>query len=413
MWKSWPWNCWINDQTLRAAGTFSWCLPCSKSPAASPPEEDTDVTSLRMVLISIRVHYTLHGYIFLKCHHSFAPLDWMQSYGCLAAVSLRVNHSLPKMVLKLPCPFCFAVVPWARGFGARVPWLSESICGGSGGCARGEERRLCCMAWRRNKTDWEKGVTVLTQKVSNCYIYITVQSLNCSWSRQIYIPSKPCCILFPSFFLPVAINLDALVDTNILSFKDFLLNFVGTESSLVGFALHWVIKFFLYQSLICCLLNISLLLFYIIGKCQKKAYFRFRDIWHLCLREKACSSLLLRCLAEQKWLWRQQHGQERVHGGNVHIPFCLKTCWCSLLAGQKWEAVAKFGRFYFCSLTNLHKGFNKWTQWCCWMPWCSSRDALSHLVPGRVQSPHSPGPMVLCQAGDSPDKCSLGLPTRL
>lgn len=35
------------------------------------------------------------------------------------------------------------------------------------------------------------------------------------------MPSKHCCILFPSSFLPAAINLDALVDINILSFKEF------------------------------------------------------------------------------------------------------------------------------------------------------------------------------------------------
>ena len=86
---------------------------------------------------------------------------------------------------------------------------------------RGGETALLHGVGTRNKTNWEQGVTVVTQKVSNCYIYITIQSSNCSWSRQIYIPSKPCCALFPSSFLPAAINLDAFVDTNIPSFKEF------------------------------------------------------------------------------------------------------------------------------------------------------------------------------------------------
>lgn len=112
---------------------------------------------------------------------------------------------------------------WAStGLGAGVPQVPRA----DGRLQRlGGERRegtaLLHGVWRRNKTNWGRGVTVLTQKVSNCYIYIWVQSLNCSWSRQIYIPSKHCCILFPSSFLPAAINLDALVDINIQSFKEF------------------------------------------------------------------------------------------------------------------------------------------------------------------------------------------------
>lgn len=135
------------ESVIRPSGQqepFSWCLPCSKSPAASPPEEDTDVTSLRMVLISMGVYYTLHGSIFLKCHHSFAPLDWTQSYGCLAAVSLRVNHSLPKMMLKLPCPFCFAAVLWASaGVWSRGPLAGREHLRGLGHlCWRGGETAL-------------------------------------------------------------------------------------------------------------------------------------------------------------------------------------------------------------------------------------------------------------------------------
>lgn len=38
----------------------------------------------------------------------------------------------------------------------------------------------------------------------------------------------------------------------------------------MGFALHGMIKFSLYKSLICCFLNISLQLFYIIGKYRRK-----------------------------------------------------------------------------------------------------------------------------------------------
>lgn len=108
MWKCWPWDWWVEDQILWAAGIFSWCLPCSESPATSLLERDTDVTSLWMVLILRRVYYVLCGYIFLKCHRSFASPDWTQSYGYLAAMCLRVNHSLSKTVLKLSSPFCLA-----------------------------------------------------------------------------------------------------------------------------------------------------------------------------------------------------------------------------------------------------------------------------------------------------------------
>lgn len=99
---------------------------------------------------------------------------------------------------------------WARPV-PRPCWaLSRSPAGGS---VRG---RRVSSAQRSDTKPAGEAATVLTRGASNCYIYITVRSLNASRGRQIYIPSKPCCVLLPSSFLPAAINLDALVDINIL-----------------------------------------------------------------------------------------------------------------------------------------------------------------------------------------------------
>lgn len=86
-----------------------------------------------------------------------------QSFVALAAVCLCVN---------------------CRGFAPALGWDHRSA---AGLCAGG------AAMW------WERGETTLTQKVSNCCIYVTVQSWNGSQSGQIYVPSNSFCILFPSF----------------------------------------------------------------------------------------------------------------------------------------------------------------------------------------------------------------------
>lgn len=163
---------------------------------------------------------------------------WKWSFHCSAAEFSGKLHLQVHSLVQCTCAVCcgaggrhslklLQVWAWAV-LGQHWPWSwgPPGSQGRQGHLQRlGGERRegtaLLHGVWRRNKTNWGRGVTVLTQKVSNCYIYIWVQSLNCSWSRQIYIPSKHCCILFPSSFLPAAINLDALVDINIQSLKNF------------------------------------------------------------------------------------------------------------------------------------------------------------------------------------------------
>lgn len=114
----------------------------------------------------------------------------------------------------------------------------------------------------------------------------------------------------------------------------------------MGFALHGMIKFSLYKSLICCCLNISLQLFYIIGKYRRK-----------CISGRETAGLCILC---SKMVCRKKSGSEEngMARKGFRVPYCLKMYWCGLLAGQKWEALAKLGRFSFCCAVTLHKGFN-------------------------------------------------------
>lgn len=109
---------------------------------------------------------------------------------------------------------------WAWSWGPQVPRAGRSICRDLGREGRRDSSAAWCLKEKQNQLR-EGSDCVDTESFQLLYLYIKVQSLNCSWSRQIYIPSKHCCILFPSSFLPAAINLDALVDINILSFKEF------------------------------------------------------------------------------------------------------------------------------------------------------------------------------------------------
>lgn len=154
----------------------------------------------------------------------------------------------------------------------------------------GEGTALLHGVWRRNKTNWGKGVTVLAQSFQLLYLYISSELKLLLKQADLY-PFQALLHTVPLFFSSCCYKSGCSCWYKYSVFLRIFLNFPGPESNLLGFALHGVIKFSLYKSLICCLLNISLHLFYIIGKVRRKCILD-RDSWSLYLKEKACVSLL-------------------------------------------------------------------------------------------------------------------------